>query len=1095
MTRSGNRRRRVPYYPASSGSFQPKEQQSQGSVHLEGNGSMDCQVIGSDLHHEIEDRGSVPSDHHVDPGTCQSSGPDRKLHVEDRQINGSGGKDDAERLINGGVEQRQANSSDLRHNAGSRRFDGSERTRKDGNDQKTRAPESHHRQSQSRDRPPYHHHHYQKSQRWEGKDNSDQNKDPASNIVRDEGVKTQEYTPYMASRARDLKEEGNRRFQRKDYLGAMEQYELALKLTPPNHSDRAVFHSNRAACLMQMKPPQHDAAIRECNLALEVHPGFPRALLRRARAYEAVGKLELALQDVQLLLQGDVSHPDALDMAKRIRLSMGCQGDEAQQDLQGRPPTPASFSRSRSYAGASAGASGGLATPLSASRSLNTHSASTQQMQTPTRTSVLTSSQSSREMQSPPQLSVQPTPFSWTMEMPPFPSSNEMPTQPNELGTPPMDPSRVDSSEKIIHQDNSHSLQLDRPSADTRMRPLKLIYDHDIRLAEMPVNCKYGELRKLVKSKFPSSQAILMKYKDVEGDLVTITSTQELRLAEAAAAVDAARRNLRLSHISAEGGVPQDRRPSSAIGLPVVPSVLDQLRLHVVEVPAEQEPYDKEDAIMNAQEPASGSGVEKTETSESQADKERDFDRWLLEFAHLFRTHLGIDPSGHVDFNELGMELCAEALEEAITTEEAHRLFEQAGCKFQDMVAVGFLNWGNVYMCAARKEVPHDDEDEHQMDFCEKLRAVFDWAHAQFALAEEKFLLSLKVKPDFCDGMLGLGQKNFESAKLNWSLAVASQKDLKAWDSSKTLELFHSAADYARRAAELLAEREESQSKDVDEQGSVDAGQKIKNPKQNAALNTQVYLFWGNILYEHSQVEFRLGLHSWNELLDKAMHKFEVAGVSSSDITMAIHKHLSSSSTFVDVREESDKGLSIFSTLVNVREESAEKDAGVCDSEMVSGVCESEKALETEEIKTASQDDDNDKGKQAELPCTELDLVDIATGLAKSMLNESPSEEHRLVGGASDLEMSMRIESFIGEHLSADYVADSIQAFPHCEDSVPTDGMDVLELEKSIQVEKCNGEHVPADNIADHAESVQALPACEDGAPTDGTCEVLQVAC
>ncbi|KAI5055360.1 hypothetical protein GOP47_0030505 [Adiantum capillus-veneris] len=98
----------------------------------------------------------------------------------------------------------------------------------------------------------------------------------------------------MASRARELKEEGNRRFQRKDYLGAMDQYELALKLTPPNHSDRDAFHSNRAACLMcQMKPAQHDAAIRECNLALEVHPGFSQALLRRARAYEAVEILSL----------------------------------------------------------------------------------------------------------------------------------------------------------------------------------------------------------------------------------------------------------------------------------------------------------------------------------------------------------------------------------------------------------------------------------------------------------------------------------------------------------------------------------------------------------------------------------------------------------------------------------------------------------------------------------------------------------------------------------------------------------------------------------------------------------------------------------
>lgn len=50
--------------------------------------------------------------------------------------------------------------------------------------------------------------------------------------------------------AHELKKEGNKRFQEKDYVGALQQYGIALKLTPKLHPDRAVFHSNRAACLM-----------------------------------------------------------------------------------------------------------------------------------------------------------------------------------------------------------------------------------------------------------------------------------------------------------------------------------------------------------------------------------------------------------------------------------------------------------------------------------------------------------------------------------------------------------------------------------------------------------------------------------------------------------------------------------------------------------------------------------------------------------------------------------------------------------------------------------------------------------------------------
>lgn len=43
-------------------------------------------------------------------------------------------------------------------------------------------------------------------------------------------------------RAHELKDEGNRRFQAKDYMGALDNYDQALKLTPEGHPDRAVFH-------------------------------------------------------------------------------------------------------------------------------------------------------------------------------------------------------------------------------------------------------------------------------------------------------------------------------------------------------------------------------------------------------------------------------------------------------------------------------------------------------------------------------------------------------------------------------------------------------------------------------------------------------------------------------------------------------------------------------------------------------------------------------------------------------------------------------------------------------------------------------------
>ncbi len=48
----------------------------------------------------------------------------------------------------------------------------------------------------------------------------------------------------------------------------------------------------------------------------------------------------------------------------------------------------------------------------------------------------------------------------------------------------------------------------------------------------------------------------------------------------------------------------------------------------------------------------------------------------------------GIDPDGHVDFHELGMELCSEALEAVVSSEEAQPLFEAAASKFQEVVRI-----------------------------------------------------------------------------------------------------------------------------------------------------------------------------------------------------------------------------------------------------------------------------------------------------------------------------------------------------------------------------------------------------------------------
>ena len=68
-------------------------------------------------------------------------------------------------------------------------------------------------------------------------------------------------------------------------------------------------------------------------------------------------------------------------------------------------------------------------------------------------------------------------------------------------------------------------------------KTVKLVLGEDIRWAQLPVNCTIKLVRDIVQDRFPGLKGILVKYRDPEGDLVTITITDELRLAESSSGV------------------------------------------------------------------------------------------------------------------------------------------------------------------------------------------------------------------------------------------------------------------------------------------------------------------------------------------------------------------------------------------------------------------------------------------------------------------------------------------------------------------------------------------------------------------------------
>ncbi|KAG5590738.1 hypothetical protein H5410_041252 [Solanum commersonii] len=405
-------------------------------------------------------------------------------------------------------------------------------------------------------------------------------------------------------------------------------------------------------------------------------------------------------------------------------------------------------------------------------------------------------------------------------------------------------------------------------------RTVKLVFEEDIRWAQLPVDCSIRLVRDIVLDRFPNLKGALIKYRDQEGDLVTITTTDELRLVESSAASQTS------------------------------------LRLYVVQVTPDKEPVYEG---MSGQEDMNSSSYKSTiVTDDGHLEKERQLNKgttcvedWIIQFARLFKNHVGFDCDPYLDLHEIGMKLYCETMEDTVTGEEAQELFGIAAAKFQEMAALSFFNWGNVHMSRARKRV-YFTEDGSRESLLKQVKSAYDWAEKEYEMAGSRYGEALRLKPDFYEGLLALGQQQFEHAKLSWYYLIGSKVELETGTCAEILELYNKAEDSMERGTEMWEEMEEQRLNGLSKNDEYKALlQKMgldgllkdkpaeESEEQAANMRSQIYLLWGTMLYERSVVEFKLGLPTWEECLEVAMEKFELAGASQIDIAVMIKNHCS----------------------------------------------------------------------------------------------------------------------------------------------------------------------------------------------------------
>lgn len=119
---------------------------------------------------------------------------------------------------------------------------------------------------------------------------------------------------------------GTKAFKSGSYSTSVEHFTRAIDLCPETDLGKKVMLNNRAAAREKMLDWQE--SIRDSTLALDLDPQYRRALVRRAKAYEAVNQLPEALGDLTLVrqldaLNGEEESPEMLASFERLTKQIG----------------------------------------------------------------------------------------------------------------------------------------------------------------------------------------------------------------------------------------------------------------------------------------------------------------------------------------------------------------------------------------------------------------------------------------------------------------------------------------------------------------------------------------------------------------------------------------------------------------------------------------------------------------------------------------------------------------------------------------------------------------------------------------------------
>ncbi|KAG5442778.1 Protein unc-45 A [Clonorchis sinensis] len=117
-----------------------------------------------------------------------------------------------------------------------------------------------------------------------------------------------------------LKEKANSLFKDGLFREAIALYDQCLAESQPDNRLRCILYSNKAQAFLKLE--DYENAVKASTDALNLNPFDPKALFRRAQAYEKLGKLQSALEDAQKLIRLESKNTAAQLLIRRVEHSV-----------------------------------------------------------------------------------------------------------------------------------------------------------------------------------------------------------------------------------------------------------------------------------------------------------------------------------------------------------------------------------------------------------------------------------------------------------------------------------------------------------------------------------------------------------------------------------------------------------------------------------------------------------------------------------------------------------------------------------------------------------------------------------------------------